>query len=364
MLERLLRGYADQAVLITGLRGVGKTVLLGALAEQAQLAGWVSLDAEISPEAPFGPRMAQLVRRAVLELAPRDRWRDRLRRAAGVLRSFSVTVSSEGAVTGSIDIEPLAGQADSGELGEDLTDLLVALGEAAKEQNTGVVFLFDEVQFLSKQEFEALIRALHKTTQRQLPITVVGAGLPHLPRLAGEAKSYAERLFRFRSLGPLAVPDAIDALTQPANELGVSFEERAVDAVVVYTDGYPYFIQEYGKVVWDRADGSPVTAVEAVEAQAIVEARLDESFFQVRIQRASEQEIEYLRAMAALGAAPQRAADVASVLHRPSGDLGKVRSRLIDKGLLYSPTYGYAAFTVPQFDRFLRRSFPEPAMRR
>ena len=363
MLDRLLRGYADQSMLITGLRGVGKTVLLGAFAEQAHIAGWVSIDAEISPEAPFGPRMAQLVRRAVLELAPRDRWLDRLRRAAGVLRSFSITVSSEGAVTGSIDIEPLEGQADSGELGEDLTDLLVALGEAAQEQETGVVFLFDEVQFLSKQEFEALIRALHKTTQRQLPISLVGAGLPHLPRLAGEAKSYAERLFRFRTLGPLSVPDAIDALTQPANELGVSFEERAVDTVVVYTDGYPYFLQEYGKVVWDRAEGSPITAVEAVESQAIVEARLDESFFQVRIQRASEQETEYLRAMAELGAAPQRAADVAEVLERPSGELGKVRTRLIEKGLLYSPTYGYAAFTVPQFDRFLRRSFPVPSSR-
>ncbi len=360
MIGRLQRGYADQSVMITGLRGVGKTVLLGAFAERARLTGWVSLDAEISPGAPFGPRMAQLVRRALFELAPRDRWRHRLKRAARVLRSFSITVSSEGAVTGTIDVEPLEGQADSGELGEDLTDLLVALGEAAREQETGAVFLFDEVQFLSRQELEALIRALHKTTQHQLPLALVAAGLPHLPRLAGEAKSYAERLFRFRSLGPLAIPDAIEALTYPANELGVAFEERAVDVVVVYSDGYPFFLQEYGKVLWDRAEGSPITAVEAVEAQAIVEARLDEGFFQVRVQRASEQEIEYLRAMAELGSQPQRAADVARVLHRPSGELGKVRSRLIDKGLLYSPNYGYAAFTVPQFDRFLRRSITVP----
>lgn len=196
------------------------------------------------------------------------------------------------------------------------------------------------------------------TTQRQLPLTLAGAGLPHLPRLAGEAKSYAERLFRFRSLGPLAVPDAIDALTQPANELGVSFDERAVDTVIVYTGGYPYFIQEYGKVHWDRAEGSPISSIEAVEAQAIVEASLDGGFFQVRVQRASEQEIGYLRAMAELGSEPQRAADVARLMNRQSGDLGKVRSRLIEKGLLYSPSYGCAAFTVPQFDRFLRRSFP------
>ena len=358
MLERLRRGHVDQAVLVTGLRGVGKTVLLGAFAERAALVGWVPVEAEISPDAPFGPRIAQLVRRALLELAPRDRWRDRLRRAAGVLHSFSITVSSDGSVTGAIDVDPIVGTADSGELGEDLTDVLLALGEAAREQDTGVVFLFDEVQFLTRVEFEALIRALHKLGQRQLPVTLLGAGLPHLPRLAGEAKSYAERLFRFRRLGPLAVPDAIDALTEPANELGVTFDERAVDAVVVYTEGYPYFIQEYGKALWDRAEGSPITAIEAVEAQAIVEARLDASFFQVRVQRASEQELGYLRAMAELGPAPQRAADVARVAGRSSEALGKLRTRLIDKGLLYSPSYGYAAFTVPQFDRFLRRSFP------
>ena len=288
MLERLRRGHADQAVLVTGLRGVGKTVLLGAFAERAALVGWVPVEAEISPDAPFGPRIAQLVRRALLELAPRDRWRDRLRRAAGVLQSFSITVSSDGSVTGTIDVDPIVGTADSGELGEDLTDVLLALGEAAREQDTGVVFLFDEVQFLTRVEFEALIRALHKLGQRQLPVTLLGAGLPHLPRLAGEAKSYAERLFRFHRLGPLAVPDAIDALTEPANDLGVTFDERAVDAVVVYTEGYPYFIQEYGKALWDRAEGSPISAIEAVEAQAIVEARLDASFFQVRVQRASD----------------------------------------------------------------------------
>ena len=358
LLERLRRGRADQAVLITGLRGVGKTVLLGAFAQRASMLGWVPIEAEISSESPFGSRMAQLVRRALIELAPPDRWRERLKRAAGVLRSFSITVSSDGSISGSLEVDPIEGLADSGELGEDLTDLLVALGEAAREQDTGVVFLFDEVQFLARHEFEALIRALHKLTQRQLPVTLVGAGLPHLPRLAGEAKSYAERLFSFRSLGPLAVPDAIEALTEPANQLEVTFEERAVDTVVVYTEGYPYFIQEYGKVLWDRAGGSPITAIEAVEAQAVVEARLDGSFFQVRIQRASDQEVTYLRAMAELGAEPQRASGVAGIMGVTSEAVGKVRTRLIAKGLLYSPTYGYAAFTVPQFDRFLRRSFP------
>ena len=303
MLDRLLRGYADQSMLITGLRGVGKTVLLGAFAEQAHMAGWVSIDAEISPEAPFGPRMAQLVRRAVLELAPRDRWLDRLRRAAGVLRSFSITVSSDGAVTGSIDVEPLEGQADSGELGEDLTDLLVALGEAAQEQETGVVFLFDEVQFLSKQEFEALIRALHKTTQRQLPISLVGAGSAAPPQAGGGSEVIR------RAIVPL--PNARPPVGARRDRCPHAARERARRLVRGARPSTPWWSTPTGirtssrstaRSCGIRAEGSPITAVEAVESQAIVEARLDESFFQVRIQRASEQETEYLRAMAELGA--------------------------------------------------------------
>jgi AAA ATPase-like protein len=358
MLDRLRSGRADRSLLITGLRGTGKTVLLSAFGQRARLAGWVAVDGEIAPEARFGPRMALLVRRALLEVAPRQRWRDRLRRAAGVLRSFSLTVTPDGSVTGTIDVEPIEGAADSGELGEDLGDLLLAVGEGAREQDTGVVFLLDEVQFLDRAELEALIRALHRVAQRQLPLTLVGAGLPHLVRLAGEAKSYAERLFIFPTLGPLPATDARAALVQPAADLGVELDRRAIETVLTYSEGYPYFIQEYGNVLWDYAAASPITAVEAVEAQAVVEVRLDSNFFRARVERASEQELEYLRAMAELGPEPQRAGDVARVLGRRPEQLGKTRTRLIEKGLLYSPAYGRAAFTVPQFDRYLRRSYP------
>lgn len=361
LLARLTRGRTEQSLLMTGLRGVGKTVLLSAFEQHARTEGWVTVDSEIRRDVAFGPRMALLVRRALLETAPRSRWRDRARRAASALRSFSLTVSSEGAVTGTLDVDPLPGVADSGDLSEDLTDLLVALGEAARQHETGVVFLLDEVQFLATDELEALIAALHKIVQRGLPVAIVGAGLPQLPRLAAEAKSYAERLLRFLQLGALSDGDAARALTLPAEGLGVLFEPRAVETVIAFTEGYPYFIQEYGKVLWDRADGSPITAVEAVEAQAVVEVRLDQSFFRVRIERASDLEVRYLRAMAELGSEPQRAADVAGVMGRQTTQLGPVRSRLIDKGLLYQPSYGLAAFTVPQFDRFMRRSYPPPS---
>ncbi len=360
LLERLRHGRAERSVLITGLRGVGKTVLLGAFAQQARVEGWASIEVEISSGSAFGPRMALLARRALLELAPRERWRQLLRRAAGVLRSFSITVSTDGSVTGSLDVEPIEGAADSGELGEDLSDLFVAVGEAAREQGSGVVFLLDEIQFLDRHELEALIRALHRVSQRQLPLVLAGAGLPNVARLAGEAKSYAERLFTFPVLGPLPLEAAQDALILPASALDVSYDRRAVAAVMAFAEGYPYFIQEYGDVLWDHALGPIVTAQEAVEAQALVEARLDANFFRVRIERASEQEVGYLRAMAELGPGPQTAAAVAGVLRRRSEQLGKVRTRLIEKGLLYAPSYGRAAFTVPQFDRFLRRTYPTP----
>jgi hypothetical protein len=232
----------------------------------------------------------------------------------------------------------------------------VALGEAAQEQDRGVVFLFDEVQFLSLMELEALIAALHKTVQRQLPVTLVGAGLPQLPRLAGEAKSYAERLFQFPMIGRLSPDDAARALVEPAAPLGVEFTHEAVDAIVEYTEGYAYFLQEYGKLVWEHADLSPVTLEDVRDTQEAVEAKLDSSFFRVRTDRVTDLELQYMRAMAELGAEPQAAKDVAQLMSRRSEQLGPTRSRLIEKGLLYTPAHGLAAFTVPQFDRYMRRA--------
>lgn len=358
LLERLVRGYAEQSMLITGLRGVGKTVLLGAFESRARAAGWVTVTAEVTKNELFGARMGSMVRRALFQVAPKATWTDKIRRAAGVLKSFSVTVSSDGSVSAGIDIDPVEGQADSGNLSDDLTDLLVALGEAAQERETGVAFLIDEVQFLRAVEFEALIAGLHRTVQLQLPITLVGAGLPQLPRLAGEAKSYAERLFKFPRIGQLAPQEAKAALAEPAAARGVTFDPGAIDAIVAYTEGYPYFIQEYGKIVWDVApEGEPVSRSVAEDAQGAVEAKLDESFFRVRAERTTDLELEYLRAMAELGPGEQTAGDVAAVMGRTSEQLGATRARLIAKGLVYSSGHGRGAFTVPQFDRYMRRNY-------
>jgi hypothetical protein len=356
LLARLERGATEQPMIVTGLRGVGKTVLLGAFREQAAAKRWATIEAEITKNSAFGPQIGQLARRALLQIAPKARWEERARRAAAVLKSFNLTVSPDGTLNAGLNVDAAEGLADTGNLTEDLTDLLVALGEAARAHRTGVVFLLDEVQFLDVRQFEALIAALHRTVQHNLPITLVGAGLPQIPRLAGEAKSYAERLFKFPTIGELSESAAIEALVVPAQRLGIAYTDDALHAILGYTQGYPYFLQEYGKMVWDESPGSPVTVTDIAAVRPLVEAKLDGSFFRVRAERTTELELQYLRAMAQLGPEPQKAADVAKELRRTSEQLGPTRSRLIEKGLLYTPGYGLAAFTVPQFDRYMIRN--------
>jgi hypothetical protein len=359
LLARLRAGRTEQSLIVTGLRGVGKTVLLEEFRKRAVGEGWVALEAEVSKSTDFGPRMAMLTRRGLLQISPRARWDDRMRKAAGVLRSFTVTMGPDGSLSAGLDVDAQPGLADSGNLAEDLTDVLVALGEVAKEKGTGVVFLFDEMQFLSRQELEALVAGLHKTVQRALPITLVGAGLPLIPELTGEAKSYSERLFKFPSIGHLVGVEAIAALVGPAQEEGADFDPEVVEHILEYTDGYPYFIQEYGKFVWEAAPHSPITLQDALDAEPAIEDHLDASFFRVRADRSTDAELRYLRAMAEMGAGPHKAHDVAGMLGSTSEQQGPMRARLISKGLLFSPGYGLAAFTVPQFDRFMRRCYPD-----
>jgi len=361
LLERLENGYSEQSMIITGLRGVGKTVLLDVFREKAEERNWATVEWEVEKSTPFGSKISSQVRRALLQIAPKARWTDRVNRAASILKSFTLTFNPDGAVTAGLNVDAIAGVGDSGAISEDLTDLFVALGEAAQEAGTGVIFLLDEIQYLKAPELEALITALHKCTRRTLPLTLVGAGLPQIPRLAGEAKSYSERLFQFPQIGRLdSETDARDALVLPARDMGFDYEPAAVDFVVAYTQGYPYFLQEYGKIIWDEASDTPFSKEEAEMVLPLVEAKLDESFFRVRVDRTTELELKYLYAMAELGPGAHRASEVASRIRRSTEQAGPIRSRLIDKGLLYTPGHGYAAFTVPQFDKYLLRRHSDP----
>lgn len=351
------------------IQGVGKTVLLGRFRTKALERRWVVVEFEASKtdESAFRRAMATKLRTALFQMSPRAKWTDRFKHAAAVLKSFTVTIDPTGNWTAGMDVEAAEGFADHADLPLDLTDVFLALGEAASERGTGVVLLFDEAQFLSQAQLGAVIEALHKVVQRKLPITLVGAGLPQIAELAGDAKSYAERLFKFPSIGRLTADDATLALSRPAADEGVTFTADALDEAYALTEGYPYFIQELGDALWTVADGPLVTHDDVLLAAPAYEAKLDESFSRVRLDRATELQRAYLRAMAQLGPDPQKAADVATTMGRTSQNLAPTRAELINMGLLYTPEHGYAAFTVPHFDRFLLRAIPDlivPELRR
>ncbi|MGV4378065.1 ATP-binding protein [Trueperella pyogenes] len=361
LLARTMKGRPARSMIITGLRGVGKTVLLSAFRDRAENAQWVTVELEASKydETLFRRQIYSKLRIALLRISPRAKWDSHLNRAAQFLSSFSLTFDPEGALSAGFDIGDTRGLADSQILNHDLTELFLSLGQAAKAHNKGVVLLIDEIQFLERNQLEALIMAIHKTVQRALPITVVGAGLPQIAELAGDAKSYAERLFIFPRVDSLTPEDTKIAFADPAQDEGVYWEESALERAIEATDGYPYFIQELGSAVWKVAEKSPITAEDVEHSIDLFEAGLDESFFRVRLDRATSLQAAYLRAMAELGPGPQKANAVAEVMGRDSKSLGPTRSELINMGLLYTPMHGYAEFTVPHFDRFMKREMPK-----
>ncbi|MDP9318622.1 MAG: ATP-binding protein [Actinomycetota bacterium] len=357
LLKRLQRGMTEQSMIMTGLRGVGKTVLLGQFRTKVLSQGWVAVELEVRKhdDLQFRRDLASRLRTALFELSPRAQWSDRIYRAAAVLKSFTVSVDTW---TAGLDIDAADGFADHGDLSLDLSDLLVAIGEAAETSSKGVVLLLDEVQFLQPTQLEALIGALHKVVQRKLPVTLVAAGLPRIAELAGDAKSYAERLFKFPAIESLTAADARRALSEPAAGESVTFVDEGLDLAVTITGGYPYFIQELGYAVWGVAQGATITRDDVERATPIYESRLDSSFFRVRLDRATELQKVYLRAMAGLGADPQKASDVAEAMGRQSSQVAPTRAELINMGLLYTPEHGFAAFTVPHFDQFILRVMP------
>jgi len=258
----------------------------------------------------------------------------------------------------SLDVEPEPGLADNGVLDDDLPELFEVVGQASREAGTLLAMFMDELQYVREDELGALIVSLHHVAQRQLPVTMVAAGLPQLRGRTGQAKSYAERLFEFPEVGALNKEDAQFALEEPARKAGVEFEPDAIEKLLVTTESYPYFLQEWGKHVWEVAEASPICGADVEAASALAIAALDESFFMVRFDRMTPAEKRYLRAMAELGPGPHRSGDIASELGRKVESLGPTRSHLIAKGMVWSPSHGDTAFTVPLFDQFMKRIMP------
>lgn len=356
-LQRLLKGRDGRSQMLTGLRGVGKTVLLNEIAQIAESHGYFHEHIEISENGDLAPRLAAAFRRVLLSMDAKRRIGDRVVRSLGILKAF--TMRLPGDVELSIDVDAVFGPADSGDLSTDLAGLFVELGEVARDHKTGVLVTIDELHYVGRETLEALIMGLHRASQMALPITIAGAGLPSLATLTGEAKSYAERMFTFPVIDSLSDAIASDALSIPARDEYVTWTTDAMARVIEVTRGYPYFLQEFGKQAWDVAEGDGVITLEDVNRSVPVAiAELDDGFFRVRTGRTNDAERAYLRAIAELGPGPVRSGDVARILERSATSLGPVRDDLLRKALCYSPRWGEIQFTVPLFDEFMKRWIP------
>jgi hypothetical protein len=358
-LDRIREGRHDKSLILIGLRGVGKTVLLNRIQIDAEERGIHGVRLEAPEDRSLPGILAPSMRVALLKLdrvkAARAGGKRALRALAGFIGAMKMKF---GDVEVGVDVDPEKGLADTGDLDVDLTDLLLAVGAAARERSTAFAIFVDELQYVQEDQLAALITALHRCAQHQLPITLIGAGLPQLVGRTGRAKSYAERLFDFPEIGPLDDAASRLALTAPAEKEGVAFTSKALDAILQQTKGYPYFLQEWGKHAWSVARASPIGTEHVREANTRAMAELDSSFFRVRFDRLTPAEKRYLRAMAELGPGPHRSGDIADQLGRKVNSLGPTRSALISKGMVYSPDYGDTAFTVPLFDQFMKRMIP------
>lgn len=353
LLARLRAGRSEQSQIITGLRGVGKTVLLNTFENQAEDAGYHTAFRELTQESNLPELLAIDVQRLLRELKLSAKAASVVRTGLSALSAF--TLKDPNGFELSIDLRKVSEQ----RLTDDFVQLFLQLGSAAKAKKVGIVFFMDEIQFVKEEEFRALITALHRAAQKQLPLTLAAAGLPQIPRLAGEARSYADRLFRFPRIGALEGSAARAALVVPAQREGVDYEEQAVDRALELTQGYPFYLQEFGKHIWNLTPGSPVTIQNVDDALPRAEESLDRGIYEVRIQRATAKERRYLRAMAELGAGPYKAGSVASAMGSTTTALSTVRQKLLDRGLIYATeNYGYVDFTVPRFDEFMRRHMP------
>lgn len=360
--KRMRIGNAAKSLILVGLRGVGKTVLLEQMRKDVEALGALTLRIEAPEDRSLPALLAPQLRTTLLGLSKVDAARDLARKSLRALAGFAKALKLKyGDIEVGVDLEAEAGLADNGDLETDLSVLLQQVGLAAKSANTILVMFIDELQYVQEDELSALISAMHRCAQEKLPLTLVAAGLPQLVGRAGKAKSYAERLFDYPEIGPLSSSEASIALTRPAAGLDVRFQDTAVDEIFRCTFGYPYFLQEWGKHVWDLAPGSPITKADVERASDIALAALDENFFRVRFDRCTPAERRYLRAMAELGPGPHRSGDIAQTLSQKVISLAPLRNRLIRKGMIWAPSHGDTAFTVPLFHDYLARVMPGDA---
>jgi hypothetical protein len=363
-MERVRLGRPAKSVMLVGLRGVGKTVLLDRMREEAEAAGIHTIRVEAPEERSLPALLAPQLRQALLRLSALDNAKDLairgLRALAGFARKLKVTYKD---IEVGLDYEPEPGLADNGDLEHDLLALMEQAGLAAKAAGTALALFIDELQYVEEAQLAALITALHRTAQRQLPVVLVGAGLPQLRGRMGNAKSYAERMFDFPEIGALPPDAARLAIVKPIEDEGAAIMPDAVQRILDETQGYAYFLQTWGSHAWNAAAQSPITLSDVARASTTARAELDESFFRVRFDRCTPKEKRYLRAMAELGAGPHRSGDIADTLGEKVTTLAPVRSSLIKKGMVWSPNHGDTAFTVPMFDEFMKRIMPDASWR-
>ncbi|HTX09852.1 MAG TPA: ATP-binding protein [Solirubrobacteraceae bacterium] len=355
IITQLGAGGTERHLLITGLRGVGKTVMLNEFENVCVETGWPAESKEVARDSSVAVLVGRSASRALRQLSLRAKVTDRLSRAMRVLTSFEVTLPGE--IRFKLGVDALAGHADSGDLADDLRDVLVSVGEAAAEAGVGFALVLDELHNLAASEYEALIIALHRAKQKTLPVSFVAAGLPLIPALTGEAKTYAERMFVRAPLGALPDDAACIALADPARMQKVRWAEDALKLAVNYTEGYPYFLQEVGRWAWRQREGERITRPDVEAAIPLAEAELDESFFEVRLGRLNASQRAYVHAMAELGDGPVSSLDIAQRLGRKPTAVTKVRDALIREAVVYPPARGELAFTVPHCARFVRRRY-------
>jgi hypothetical protein len=358
-LARVAQGRSAKSFLLVGLRGVGKTVLLNEIKTVSESLAYKHIMIEAHENKELPELIVPHLRQVLLQLDLVANIKDHAKRGLQVLKSFANAVKVKfGELEFAVEAE--TGAADSGDLEVDLPNLLTAVAAAAQACGTPIAIIIDEMQYLSELELSALIMAVHRVAQNNQPLVVVGAGLPQLVGLTGKSKSYAERLFDFPPVGPLTNSDARNALQGPVEREGIRFTEAALNAIITITEGYPYFLQEWGYHAWNKAGTDPISVEVVRDTYDAAIKSLDESFFRVRFDRLTPREKDYLRAMAELGPGPHRSGDIAAIEGVKVETVAPLRNGLVKKGMIYSPAHGDTAFTVPLFDQYMKRIIPSP----